>query len=119
MTAAAAAVAPAAAEAAPAAAKDAPAPATLTVAGVTYDVSEFQARHPGGAFILQPFLGQDASQQFAAFHSKDAWELLRTLPRVRRGRDGRGRGRGCRTCVPWPARLPACLPALAPPPRAR
>lgn len=106
----------------PAAAAAAPAggpPAHLTVAGVTYDVSEFQRRHPGGTLVLQPFLGQDATHQFTAFHSKEAWNLLRTLPRVSVPRPCTGRAKSLRAAAaiaPYPR--PAAPCRLSPSPAA-
>lgn len=52
----------------------------VTINSVAYDVTDFAKVHPGGADVLEPFLGKDATDVFQAFHSKNAYEVLRGLP---------------------------------------
>jgi fatty acid desaturase len=56
--------------------------ACISLFGNTYDVKKFLANHPGGQEVMSPYFGKDASHVFVAFHSKDAYSVLRTLPKV-------------------------------------
>lgn len=51
-------------------------PCTVTVHGVEYDLRNWVSSHPGGDIILQ-YHGKDATAVFAAFHSKEAYDVLR------------------------------------------
>lgn len=56
---------------------------TLTIQGVSYDVSKFMDRHPGGDTI-KSFVGRDATHMFYAMHppNSHAYKVLATLPIV-------------------------------------
>lgn len=49
----------------------------IVLSGVVYDVSTYKNRHPGGAFVLEKYYGQDATYQFDTVkHSKHAKKLM-------------------------------------------
>ncbi|KAF3406515.1 hypothetical protein DPV78_001355 [Talaromyces pinophilus] len=45
---------------------------------IVFDCTEFQHEHPGGASVIQNFIGQDFTWQFWRFHSlrqmEEKWE---------------------------------------------
>lgn len=45
-------------------------------AGNVYDVTKFQARHPGGPDILQLFRGRDVTDQIKALHPQSVLDML-------------------------------------------
>ena len=48
----------------------------VVVEGRVLDVTEWAARHPGGARLLEAFGGEDCSDEFAAFHPPTVRSLL-------------------------------------------
>ncbi|KAF2806425.1 uncharacterized protein BDZ99DRAFT_342184, partial [Mytilinidion resinicola] len=48
-----------------------PAQKFLVIDEIVYDVSTYISSHPGGEAVVQSFVGQDCSWQFARFHGRD------------------------------------------------
>src|SRR3989338_10156508 len=53
---------------------------TLSIDGVSYDITNFLLTHPGGD-IIRSYEGRDATDAFYAFHSPDTKKWLNTLPK--------------------------------------
>lgn len=51
----------------------------LVIEGVVYDVTGYQAEHPGGATILQKYSGKDATQPFTEQGHSDYAKSLREM----------------------------------------
>lgn len=43
--------------------------AWIVINNIVFDCTEFQHEHPGGANVIQSFIGQDCTWQFGRFHS--------------------------------------------------
>lgn len=56
----------------------------IYVDGQWYDCTEWKISHPGGDDIIDKYHMKDASDVFAAFHKKDSYKYLKTLPKVDR-----------------------------------
>jgi fatty acid desaturase len=54
----------------------------ITVNGVTHDVTEWLAFHPGGSSIIQSYAGRDATDVFMVMHSQQAYEKLERMARA-------------------------------------
>lgn len=46
----------------------------VVIDDVVYDCTQFADTHPGGADVLEPFMGSDCSWQFWRFHGKNEME---------------------------------------------
>ncbi|EJW03329.1 hypothetical protein EDEG_02337 [Edhazardia aedis USNM 41457] len=52
----------------------------MVIKNKVYDVKDFSQDHPGGAFIIDEYLGKDATEAFLQVrHSTRADEILETL----------------------------------------
>jgi len=57
-------------------------PTVLTISGNKYDISKWVPYHPGGDEILVKYNGLDATDVFAAFHSKETYAKLSNFKAV-------------------------------------
>jgi delta8-fatty-acid desaturase len=62
-------------------------PKILTYKGRKYDVSRWLEKHPGGAEVLEYFIGTDATVPMHMFHDMRSELVQRWLPRFDRGPD--------------------------------
>ena len=94
-------------------------PVHVTVRGVTYDVTDFMRKHPGGN-VLAMYNGLDATDAFEAFHtSAKPLKYLSNLPVVAAPAGAKPKGACCRR-LRAPRRAPGgrarqpCASALVP-----